>query len=483
MLPGASAAASTLPRYGAAPLEVRMPRRSLRSASCSSLLLLTAAPLLAASLCAQQGVWVDRGATFAAACSGQLLGFDRARGRSVWFGRQGCLSTWLWNGAAWQQGPQLASPGTTGCAGAYDEARQVMVVVRGDQTSGLQTWEWNGVSWLQRGTGPSPARRGYAMAYDAARGVTVLFGGTSGNEDDSLGDTWTWNGTTWTRVMLGGPLPRSYAAMTYDVQRQTVLLFGGVGQLGGTGAFFGDTWEWNGTQWIAHFGIASPPARRATLCLAHDRLRNRTLLRGGSNGTGLLVDSWEWNGSAWTQLQPGSGPADGTGLVFDDARGVFVLVDSLFRTWEYAPGSAVAATFTPYGAGCAGPTGVPVLQAAVGSLPRIGSTLQLQLTNLPTSVLNVPLGFLGFDAASWNGVPLPLSLTPLGFPGCSALLAPVRTDALVNNNGTAAFPVVLPFTTFALGADVYFQGAVMVPGFNPGGFVFTNGGHAVVGSP
>lgn len=456
-----------------------MPRRSLRP----SLLLLAAAPLLAPSVRAQQGVWVDRGAAFAPACNGQLLGFDRARGRSVWLGRQGCFATWLWNGAAWQQGAQLPSFGPANCVSAYDEARQVTVVLLGDQSTGLQTWEWDGASWQQRGTGPSPARRGSSMAYDAARGVTVLFGGNLGNEADSFGDTWTWNGTSWTRVMLGGPLPRSYAGMTFDVQRQTVLLFGGAGQLGGTGAFFGDTWEWNGAQWIAHFGIAAPSARRATLCLAHDRLRNRTLLRGGSDATTLLADTWEWNGSAWTQVQSPGGPADSAGLVFDDARGVFVLVDSTLRTWEYAPGSAVAATFTPYGAGCAGPAGVPVLQAAAGSLPRIGSTLQLQLTNLPTSVLNVPLGFLGFDAASWNGVPLPLSLAPLGFPGCSALLAPARTDALVNNNGTAAFPVVLPFTTFALGADVYFQGAVMVPGFNPGGFVFTNGGHAVVGSP
>jgi hypothetical protein len=35
---------------------------------------------------------------------------------------------------------------------------------------------------------------------------------------------------------------------------------------------------------------------------------------------------------------------------------------------------------------------------------------------------------------------------------------------------------------FVLGVDLYFQGGVLVPGWNPGGFVFTNAGHAVVGN-
>jgi len=171
------------------------------------------------------------------------------------------------------------------------------------------------------------------------------------------------------------------------------------------------------------------------------------------------------------------------GIVHDDARGVLVTVNDSYATWEYVAGATVPATFTTYGGGCAGPAGVPALANVAGSLPRIGSTLHLQLTNLPPSFINVPIGFLGFDAASWGGIPLPLSLAPFGFPGCDALLAPVTSDGLTNVVGVAAWNIPLPMSAFALGADIYFQGAVLVPGWNPGGFVFSNGGHAVVGSP
>jgi hypothetical protein len=368
--------------------------------------------------------------------------------------------------------------------GAYDSARQVIVAVLGTHSTGLQTWEWNGATWQQRGTGPQPARHSFGLAFDAARGVTVLFGGNAGLDEDSFADTWTWNGTAWTQVMNGGPMPRSSPGMVFDVQRQTVVLFGGKGQFGGQGAFFADTWEWNGSQWVAHFGVVGPSPRRAAVNLVHDAQRNRTVLHGGSDGTGSLNDTWEWNGSAWSQLQPQGVPGGYlAGMVQDDARGVIVAIVGQNGTWEYVPGSAVPATFTSFGSGCAGPAGVPSLSAVAGSLPRIGTTLQLRLTNLPPSFLNVPLGFLGFDATTWSGVPLPLSLTPLGFTGCEALLAPVRADGLTNMSGVANWNVVLPMSAFAIGVDVFFQGAVLVPGWNPGGLVFSNGGHAVVGTP
>jgi len=413
-----------------------------------------------------------------------LLAFDRARGESVWFGSAGCQETWLWNGTTWQQRTVLPSPPAAALVGTYDSSRQVVVAVSGDQSTGLQTWEWNGAIWQLRGTGPSPARRSFGLAFDEAHGVTVLFGGNAGNESNSFGETWTWNGTTWTLVMQGGPIPRSSPGMTFDVQRQTVLLFGGIGQYNGQPTFFGDTWEWNGAQWIAHFGIAGPSPRRANSRLVHDRLRNRTVLHGGSNGMSTLQDTWEWNGSAWTQLNPQGVPATFlVGLVHDDGRGVLVTVNDSYATWEYVPGATVPATFTSYGTGCAGPAGVPSLGNVAGSLPRIGSTLQLRLTNLPSSPFNVPIGFLGFDATTWSGLPLPLSLTPLGFTGCDALLAPISSDGLTNVAGVANWNIALPMSTFALGFDIYFQGAVFVPGWNPGGFVFSNGGHAVVGSP
>lgn len=448
--------------------------------SFSSLLVLV---LSASSAFAQAGTWVDRGVPQPFACSGSLVGFDRARGETVWFGGSGCQETWVWNGAGWQQ-RAIASPQPPyACVGVYDSVRQVVVAVSGNHSTGLQTWEWDGASWQQAGGGPSP-RSAFGMAFDAARGVTVLFGGNQGNTTASVAETWTWDGVTWTLAMVGGPVPRSSPGMTFDSQLQTVLLFGGEGQQFGQPIFFGDTWEWNGSQWLAHFPVVGPTPRRAPGVLAYDRLRDRTVLQGGSDGNGLLSDTWEWNGSAWTQVQPLGVPVGASiGMVHDDLRGVMVLPTIPNTTWEYVPGNAVAATFATFGSGCPGPAGVPTLTNQAGSLPRIGSTLHLHLANLPASLSNLPIGFLGFDATSWGGIPLPLSLTPFGFPGCEALLAPARTDGLVNVAGSADWAIALPMNALALGFEFYVQGAVLAPGWSVGGLVFSNAGHAVVGSP
>jgi hypothetical protein len=445
------------------------------------LLALAALFLPLASTTAQGGVWVNRAtAPGVASCNGEFMVYDAARQETIWFGRFTCRQTWSWNGSTWTQRATAAAPPATVGKGAFDSVRNVIVAVFGGLSSPLETWEWNGVAWTQRPTAPFPSRYSFGLAFDAARNVTVLFGGRDGTEN-GFADTWAWNGTAWTQVWLGGPTPRWSSGMTYDVQRQKVVLFGGLGPVNGTATSLGDTWEWNGSYWFNHFGVVGP-SPRADARLAYDSRRQRTLLYGGY-AAGLFQQTWEWNGSAWTQLAPTGTPGQvPTELAYDAARDVFVTMTS-GTTWEYVPDNTVPATFSSYGAGCAGPNGIPVLTNVAGSLPRIGSTLQLRLTNLPPSLLNVPLGFIGFDASSWNGIPLPLSLTLLGFPGCDALLAPIRSDALFNNSGTADWNIALPMNALGLGLHVYFQAAVLVPGWNAGGFVFSNGGHAVLGSP
>ncbi|MFY9341509.1 MAG: hypothetical protein WAT39_03405 [Planctomycetota bacterium] len=426
-------------------------------------------------------MWVDRAtAPGVTSCTGELLVHDALRHETVWFGRAFCRQTWTWNGATWTQRSTPVAPPASVCSATFDSARSAVVAVFGNHSTGLETWEWDGTAWQLRQTGGLPGRFASSMAFDAARNVTLLFGGREGSED-GFADTWTWNGTSWTQVWFGGPSPRWGAGMVYDAQRQRVVLFGGEGPVNGTTSRLGDTWEWNGSYWFNHYGIAGP-APRIEPRLEYDSRRQRTLLIGGV-GSNPFQETWQWNGSAWTQLTPaGTSPAVPSYLAYDPARDIFVTLAN-GTTWEYVPGNLVPATFTTYGAGCASPVGVPQLSNVPGSLPRIGSTLQLRLTNLPPSFFNVPLGFLGFDANEWSGMSLPLSLTPLGFTGCDALLAPIRTDGLTNVSGTAAWNIALPMTALALGVDVYFQGAVFVPGWSPGGFAFTNGGHAVVGSP
>ncbi|MEZ6035981.1 MAG: hypothetical protein R3F29_00780 [Planctomycetota bacterium] len=437
--------------------------------------------LLLAMACgavAQSPLWVDRQA--AAPCGGALL-FDEAQSATALLGSGSCQTVSYWNGGVWTSLTPNPTPPATYRDAVYDSVRDVVVAVTGTQSTGLQTWEWDGSTWSMRASGGLPARQAFKLVFDVAHNQTLLFGGNQGG-NPGFADLWAWNGSSWSLLQIGGPTPRWNVAMTYDHLRQTVLLFGGRGEWqGAQDQPLADTWEWNGSYWFLHFGVASPPARELA-GLAFDRHRNRAVLLGGIGQSGLLNDTWEWGGAAWTQVAV-QGPPNGFGsLSYDPMRGVMVAMRG-GSTWEYVADANAPASFSTYGAGCVGPAGVPSLDHVSGSLPRIGSVLQMTVQNLPASVFNVAVGFWGTDASSWAGLPIPVSLTPLGFTGCDAWLAPLAVVTLNNTAGTAAWNVPIPMNALALGADLYFQAGVLVPGWNPGGFVFSNAGHAVVGLP
>jgi hypothetical protein len=56
------------------------------------------------------------------------------------------------------------------------------------------------------------------MAFDSARGRTVCFGGLATQEDpnSAFGDTWEWDGTDWIQMADTGPVARSFHTMSYD---------------------------------------------------------------------------------------------------------------------------------------------------------------------------------------------------------------------------------------------------------------------------
>ncbi|MEZ5654244.1 MAG: hypothetical protein R3E87_27225 [Burkholderiaceae bacterium] len=432
-------------------------------------LFFAAAPLLA------QNVWVDRNVTSPAVC-GQRLVYDAARDDLLLVGTQVCNQMMAWDGTAWTARSSATQPPSRPFEVCYDDARQVVVAVVGDPSHMLETWEWNGSNWSLRASGGPPTRSTWSLVYDAARDETLLFGGE--NQGSLFADMWAWDGMHWTLRFVGGPTPRYGAAMVYDAQQQSVLLFGGTGSgLGGATSNFADTWEWDGSQWSKHFAIAGPSPRRQA-SMAYDAVRHRAVLYGGFD-IASLTDTWEWDGAAWTQVMvPGMGAAQS--IAYDSTRDVVVGWTNNAHTFEYLPG--VLASFQAYGSGCAGPVGTPDLHAVGASVPKLGTTLQLEVGALPGSLFNVPIGFVGFDDQQWNGLPLPLPLDVLGFTGCSALLAPELSAALSNNAGVAPWSISIPLNVAVVGADLYFQAGVLVPGWNPGGFVFSNGGHAVVGN-
>ncbi len=435
-------------------------------------------------IAAQVPQWVQRPIALPANQNyGVALAYDQARHETVLF-IPATRQTWAYSGTAWtlrmsSQGPSTSYLGNINAC--YDSARQRIVLVAGNQSTGLQTWEWDGVSWSLGQTGGLSGRYGFALTYDAARGRTLLFGGTQGSSA-GYAELWAWDGIAWAQISNGGPTPRYGAAMVYDAERQTVVLFGGEGAIAGQPQRFNDTWEWNGSYWLNHFGISSPVARYGH-AMVYDSYRQRVVLFGGSTGQNQLQDTWEWDGIAWQQAQTAAAPQWVNGMAFDTDRAVAVIADysGTSSTWDYLAGQMTSASYTAFGAGCAGPAGVPQLAAVGGSLPRLGSTLQLQMTSLPTSLFSLTFGIVGFDATTWNSQPLPASLAPFGMPGCDAWIAPAYSEFVNNAAGTATWNIAVPMNMFFVGVDLYLQGGVLAPGWNAAGAVLSNAGHARIG--
>jgi hypothetical protein len=186
-------------------------------------------------------------------------------------------------------------------------------------------------------------RNGHAMTYDSNRRKVVLYGGADAVQVCS--DTWEWDGSCWNRVSVTGPGPRTFAALAYDSVRKRVVLFGGnrvlFGKTEEDNRLLGDTWEWDGQQWLE---IKAPgPLPRAETAIVFDRKRGRVLLFGGYNRSGSklnrLGDTWEWDGVSWNEVKVlGPSPRSGAARTWDDGRGKVVLFggqNSSSETWEW----------------------------------------------------------------------------------------------------------------------------------------------------
>ncbi len=193
-------------------------------------------------------------------------------------------------------------------------------------------------------TGDSPtSRQNHTMVYEAAHQRIILFGGLldRGNDDPDIAsqDTWAWNGAIWIELVSeASPSARTEHAMTYDSNRDRVVLFGGSDESG----VQDDTWEWDGSAWEEKI-VELPVPRRHRHAMAYDTIRKRTVVFGGTNG-GLLDDTWEWDGTTWSEVTPetGPGPRYNHAMAYDPVRQTVVLFggidDMNIRrndTWEF----------------------------------------------------------------------------------------------------------------------------------------------------
>ena len=281
--------------------------------------------------------------------AGHQLVFDSLRGRLVTFGL-GAL--WEFDGNDWQEQDtaQRPAPRNQYCM-AFDSLRGVTVLFGGlasSDTAYSDTWEWDGMAWTQTSTSGPPARGACGMAFDAARGVTVMHNGLGAPDvGGAYNDTWEWDGQTWVEIPNSetGTNP-GIRQLAYDTKRERTVHFSVLPEI---------TWTWDGAAWTAHRpsaplfghrgvlayheargeavlfglrilmpGVPSPagtavwngqtwqdalsapaPSAREFSAMAYDPIRERVVLFGGRNSSGLQSDVWEWDG-AWTPIMTAS---------------------------------------------------------------------------------------------------------------------------------------------------------------------------------
>ena len=149
----------------------------------------------------------------------------------------------------------------------------------------------------------------------------------------------------WVRIATEGPPSRHDASMCYDSDRQVTVLFGGGTWAAGAAGYLGDTWEFDGTNWMQRLPIKSPVARTQA-SMVYDSKRHRTVLFGGQRydatyGTQFSPETWEWDGANWQQIVTAHLP-DGTQTLYkysscyDSVRGEMLLFGFLHDPlWSY----------------------------------------------------------------------------------------------------------------------------------------------------
>lgn len=208
-------------------------------------------------------------------------------------------------------------------------------------------------------------RASHSVVCDAARDRLVMFGGYNWNLDVHYDETWEYDGATWAqRHPLSAPAPRKRAGMCYDSRRGVVALFGGLrDSFWGPTTWFGDTWEYDGTNWTQV--PVSGPVPSARYCdLTFDSARGVAVLVGGTGPTGRQSDTWEFDGTTWTQRHtPTTLPLRPSwATAFDARRGVVVAHPEYvygnlgpWETWEYDGTDWSLATFTLSPGACPSP--------------------------------------------------------------------------------------------------------------------------------
>ncbi|MFT4841924.1 MAG: hypothetical protein ACI8UD_003517 [Planctomycetota bacterium] len=147
-------------------------------------------------------------------------------------------------------------------------------------------------------------------------------------------------------------------------------------------------------------------------------------------------------------------------------------VDATFEI-EFLNGAP--ASFATSGTGCPSSVGTANLSAA--TLPQLGSTLQVDISNV--SPIGVPMMVFGLSDTMWSSVPLPLAVS-IALPAAPSCMLQVSVDflqTLTPVGSTASFSLPIPNNPALIGFVLFTQGAQL----EATGFSVTEKGIATVG--
>lgn len=321
------------------------------------------------------------------------------------------------------------------------------------------TYAWTGSAWTLVPTPTAPAARfRYGMAYDSRRNRVVLFGGRG--LTTVLNDTWEFDGVAWLqRTPTSSPPPREDMVMAYDAGLARTVLFGGYDP--DTDTLRGDTWEWNGTNWLLRTPDM-PPSARFRASAAFDSVRQRIVMYGGFDGTNFTTETWEYVGGTWTLVGAG-GSTDCTEMYagYDSQRRRFTTfggVGTAFssQTWEFT--GANTGALGSFGAGCATSVGIAV--PTTMAVPRINTTYTIDWVNLPLTAPAVIVAH-GVSNVTFGAIPLPFELSILDLAGCNLLVSADLVGVEPALGGMASTTLVIPNTTAFINTSIYSQ--ILIP--------------------
>lgn len=138
---------------------------------------------------------------------------------------------------------------------------------------------------------------------------------------------------------------------------------------------------------------------------------------------------------------------------------------------------AFPASYSTFGTGCAS-SGGAVSHLLPAALPRVGQTMLVNVTNMPTypGSPGLAIGLMLTGTSNTTSVfgPLPIDMAPAGMPGCMLRVGYDVMDNIVTFGSTGSWSLQIPNQAALLGLQFYQQTALLDPPLNSLGIALSD---------